>query len=318
MGGVIKFILIFILVVGVGMYLLAKYHPSLPTLSLKPGIGYSSLSGRYSSGSVSGFSLPAWNPVFSNYSGFSSVLNGLSGGYYSGNGYGYQLPQGMSPSQISPYYGQVKIGGVSSYLGFSNQSYAQLYSYLPAGVTVDITGWHIKGNRGDVSVPQAVNFYDYTGLAPDTDIILSGNSIVYMYGNVSAIARNLRLNKCTGFLNLTNTFNPPLPNSCPALYTRDQIVGLSGYCQSYILSLGSCRSPSASFYNSLPADNQGNACRDFLNTLTPKSCYDNHRSDRDFLSNTWMLWINQNAFDPLHDQLTLYDTSGKIVDQYTY
>lgn len=301
------------------MYLLDKYHPTLPSFSLKPGIGYSTLVSGPTSSSILNYSLPVWNPIFgSSGNGFGYVLNRLSGNIYSNGSYQYQLPPGISPSQVSNHFGQVKIGGVSSYFGFVSQSYLQLYSYLPAGATVDITGWHVKGNRGDVSIPQAVNFYDWTGLSPDTDIVLSANSNVYLYGNTSAIARNLRLNKCTGFLNLTNTFNPPLPNSCPALYVRNQIVGLSGYCQSYILSLGACQAPSTNFYNSLPGDNEGNQCRDFLNTLTPKSCYDNHRSDPDFLSNTWMLWINQNAFDPLHDQLTLYDTNGKIVDQYTY
>ena len=167
-------------------------------------------------------------------------------------------------------------------------------------------------------MPQAVNFYSWTGLAPDSDIIISGNSAVNIYGGASPIARNIRLNKCTGYLQNTATFNPPLPRNCPDLYNRQDVLRLSGFCQSYILSLGACGLPDVKFYNALPATGEGNACRDFLNTLTIKSCYDNHSGDPDFLSNTWFAWANNNSIDPLHGQLNLLDRDGFLVDQYTY
>ena len=335
----LKIALVIIVVLGIGIYLIGHYQLSFSSLR---GSGRSSSTSPFAfqtpfsyfrSSSTYGLPLLPWNPKFTSPGGFGSAVGNYTGGgytaggnYLSGGGYyyfggtSYSLPPGITPSQVSPYFGQIKIGGVSAYFGFGQQTQFQLSSSLPPGVNVNITNWYIKGNRGDaIVVPKAVNFYDYTGFSPETDIVVTGNAIVNFYSNTSPMAKNLRLNKCTGFLNAQYNFIPALPQSCPALFNRGQIVTLSGYCQSYLLSLGACQLPSTNFYNSLPGNNESNACRYFLNTIAPKVCWDQHRGDPDFLSNSWLIWTNQNpSFDPLHDDLKLYDQNGRLVDRYTY
>jgi len=147
--------------------------------------------------------------------------------------------------------------------------------------------------------------------------VVSGNNYVNIYSGFSPINRNLRLNKCTGYLENNFTFNPSLPQDCPSI-SRSEISYLSGQCQSYLLSLWGCKLPDYSFYNLLPGNDDGNNCRNFLNNINYTSCLQKHRSEADFMSNEWRVWINENILDSQHDRVLLFDTQGQLVDQYTY
>jgi hypothetical protein len=237
----------------------------------------------------------------------------------------YLIPSGYSREQLSPYFQKIRISSAyaSSFYG-SYPSEIRLYSSLPvrqAGLSkeekVNITGWRIKSNRGEIIIPQAVNIYEPSGFAPQEDIIISGSSVINIYSGKSPINRNFRLNKCVGYLENTYNFNPALPQNCPSI-PRSEIAYLSGQCQSYILSLWGCKAPDVSFYNSLPGTDEGNACRAFLNTINHNSCFQKHRLDSDFLSNEWRIWINQNILDSQHDRVRLFDKQGLLVDEYIY
>jgi hypothetical protein len=188
---------------------------------------------------------------------------------------------------------------------------------LSKGEVINITGWRLRSNKGEIIIPQAVNIYEPSGFAPQEDIVLSTNSNVNIYSNQSPISRNLRINKCIGYLENTVDFNPPLPQNCPSI-SRSGIAYLSGQCQSYIFSLGGCKLPEVSFYNSLPGTDEGNACRQFLSTINHSTCFQKHRFDSDFLSNEWWVWANQNILDPQHDRLRFFDKQGLLADEYVY
>ena len=226
------------------------------------------------------------------------------------------IPPGFSRAQLSSYFGQVKISATPSYFGTNLQ--VRLYSYLSVAQRINITGWRIQSNRWGTVIPQAVDLYDYAGLTPETDIIISGNPSINIYAGQSAIGKNLRLNKCTGYLENSNHFTPSLPQNCPAPFSRNQVVNLFGYCQSYLFSLGVCQLPSDTFINSLPATNEGYVCQQFLRTVNAKSCWDRYGGDSDFLSNNWVLWVGSVGLDPQHDLVRLFDKQGLLVDQNVY
>jgi hypothetical protein len=227
------------------------------------------------------------------------------------------LPQGFIREPLSPYFKKVKISSVSPRSWGSYPSEITLYfSSFQKGETINITGWKIKSNRSFTVIPQAVSVYEPSGFASETDIVLAGSHRVKIYSGAAPFQKNLRLNKCLGYLQNTYRFNPSLPRNCPSI-SRSEIGHLSGYCQSYILSLGSCRLPDTNFYNSLPGD-EGNACRDFLNKISYGFCFQKHRFDNDFLSNEWRVWIGQNILDLQHDKIHLFDKQGLLVDEYSY
>jgi len=227
----------------------------------------------------------------------------------------YLIPSGFTRDQLSPYFQKLKISAYGSFFGSGSQ--IRIYSTLSGKETANITGWRIKSNKGEIIIPQAVNVYEPSGFASPDGIILSGYNTLVIYSGTSPIGLNLRLNKCIGYLQNTNNFNPSLPLNCPYI-SRSEISYLYGGCQNYILSLGGCKLPDASFYNILPGNADGDNCRRFLDTLNYYSCFQKHRSDSDFISNEWWAWINQNNLDPLHDDIRLFDNNSKLVDEYIY
>ncbi len=231
-----------------------------------------------------------------------------------------QIPAGFVREDLSPYFKKIKASSVSVYSNSKGDYSVTLrINYSVKDEAVDITGWKIKSNKGEIFIPQAVNVYEPNGLNNESDIVLSGNGYVNIYKGKSPINRNFRLNRCTGYLQKTYNFSPPLSLNCPRV-DRGEIINLSGQCQSYIMSLSSCALPNLNFYNSLPGTDQGNECRAFLSGITPNSCFQKHQGDADFLSSEWRLWMdfNNNVFDRQHDRILIFDNSGLLVSQYIY
>lgn len=232
----------------------------------------------------------------------------------------YLIPSGFTREQLSPYFQKVQISSVRLFSYSGQPSQIQLYSSLSKDKKVNLTGWQIKTNNARLTIPQAVNLYEPSGGAPSEDIILSGDSRVNIYSNTSPLSKNLRLNKCIGYLSNNYIFIPSLPQNCPTI-SPSEISYLSGHCQSYILSLWGCKTPDDSFYDSLSTIKEGLACRQFLDTVNYNGCFQKHRFDSDFLSNEWWLWLGwgvQPVLDSQHDRLLLFDKDGLLVDEYTY
>lgn len=227
------------------------------------------------------------------------------------------VPQGFTASQLSPYFHQVRFGGISPGSFYSyGYGYGQisLYAYPAASTSsIDVTGWQIKSNRGGEYIPQAVDVYDPLGLSPATDIRLKSGDVVNLYSTSAPV--NLRLNECIGYLPNKSQFNPQLPLNCPYL-DRSQFQSFSGACQNYITSLSSCQSPNlASPY--VPQNDY--ACVAYLeNHFNYHSCFDEHNADSNFLSNEVRVWTGSSPVDPFHDRVLLLDRNGLLVDIYNY
>ncbi|KKR55660.1 MAG: hypothetical protein UT92_C0001G0003 [Candidatus Curtissbacteria bacterium GW2011_GWA1_40_24] len=231
----------------------------------------------------------------------------------------YLIPSGFMRTQLSPYFNKVQISSVSSYVYADNPTIIGFYSSLSKEESINITGWKIKSNHGELIIPQGVEVWESSGAFSKKDIILSGSNYVNIYSNKSVVNENFRLNKCIGYLNNSNKFNPLLYQNCPLPYKdRAEIAYLSGDCQNYIFSLGNCRLPDVNFYNSFPGTDEGNACRSYLSTISYGSCFQNHRHDSDFLSNEWRIWVGENILDSQHDRLRIFDKQGLLVDEYIY
>ncbi len=216
------------------------------------------------------------------------------------------IPQGYTIDQLSPYFHNVQFGSVSV-------GQISLRANLNGSSTVNITGWMIKAKYGSELVPQAIGLYDPSGLAAENDIILRRGDYVNIYSSASAIGKNLRLNKCTGYLENYNHFTPSLPKNCPSINKSD-ISGFSGKCQNYISTLYGCRLPASN--PPVPQNDYG--CIAYLNTINLKGCYDRHIGDSDFLSHEWRVWTSYRFLDQYHDQVLLLDRQGLLVDLHTY
>ena len=228
-------------------------------------------------------------------------------------------PTGFTASQLSPYYGQVRFGGVSA--GCAPYTYGGCYGEItfyansPSQTsTIDVTGWQIKANYGGEYIPQAVNIYDPLGLTSLSDINLKSGDMLIMYSTSAPV--NLRLNECIGYLPNKSQFSPELPQTCPYVDQSAAIQSFSGACQNYIMSLGSCQSPDLS-NPEIPINDY--ACRTYLeNNFNYRACFYAHLGDANFLSNQVWVWMGSSPVGQYHDRVLLLDREGLLVDIYTY
>lgn len=298
-----KILAIFLFVVGLGVALYLYNSGTLAKLgSLFPNAS-SSLFSIFSrpSSSLLGYGGPNDQPAPAYPGNIPAIQNQTQTSIP-----GYQIPQGFTAAQLSPYFHEVRFGNLSA-------QQITLYAYVQGAATVDVTGWSIKTNRGGTYIPQAVNLYDPSGLTAASDIRLDSSDYLNLYANSSPT--NMRVNKCSGYLNQVNQFNPPFPSQCPYA-NRSEISSFSGQCQNYILSIGVCGMPNMAS-PSIPRNDY--SCDTYLqNHFSYKSCFDDHLKDQDFLSNEWRVWMGSSPLDPYHDNVELLDNNGLLVDVYAY
>lgn len=224
-----------------------------------------------------------------------------------------KIPEGFALKDLSPYFDKIKI---SSAAAGSANSYGRivLSASLGGGEKINITGWRLEANRGSQIISQAINIYDPTGLTAESDIFFEKGNRLMLYTSHSAIGKNLRLNKCLGYLENTNDFTPSLPRSCPSPSQDENISSFTGACQNYVRSLGSCRLPGPN--PSIPQNDY--ACRAYIDTINYRGCFDRHRGDSDFLSSEWWVWTGNRFLDSRHDRVLLFDRNGLLVDIREY
>ncbi len=227
-------------------------------------------------------------------------------------------PEGFTAAQLSPYYGEVKIGNVSAASSWSSLAQFSLTaSYGGSESPIDVTGWVLKSNRGGATIPTAAADYNPSGFESSGDILLRSGDTLNVYSSVSPVGVNFRMNQCIGYLNNQYKFSPSLPQNCVSVYDRSEIVTFSGACQNYILSLWSCSVPTPDQINNFSGEP---ACQAILNSrFNYNTCYSRHRFDSGFFTNEWRVWIGGLInFDPSHDRILLFDRDGLLVDEYIY
>ena len=226
-------------------------------------------------------------------------------------------PPGFTLRELSPYYQKIRISSVNP---SSGQTSFTLRFAASEKEPINVTRWRLRANHGDTLIPHAVQDFQPFGSAQDTDIVLVPNGTLSLFSNQSAIpGKNLRLNKCIGYLNNMYLFRPALPNTCPNDVDRYAISRYSGKCQSFLLSMGgSCRTPTPQEKNQLSAP-PDTACQKELEKFTYTNCYTKHRYDLDFFSPNWYVWLGREpSLDPSHDRILLLDAEGLLVDVYLY
>ncbi len=222
------------------------------------------------------------------------------------------IPPGFPKNLISPHFHEVRITQVSPVQSNTPNTYETVV--LTANTNkASIGGWILASNRGHEFIPPAISKLNPSVPAIVQDIVLKNGETLTLYSSLSPLNANFRINKCTGYLNNTYHFDPPLPQECPMVNQRD-ITTFTGACQDYLLSIGSCQSSAPGYL--IP--NYDYACRAYVQRLNYQGCVNAHRADADFLGSAWLAWTGHRFMDPLHDQILLFDANAKLVDRYVY
>lgn len=217
---------------------------------------------------------------------------------------------------LSPYFGKVKISGIS-------QSSITLTNNLAQGEKINITNWRVKGMRGEIIIPQGTELYLSNYPLLKNDIFIKQYDTVYISSDYSpfGINKNFRPNKCFGYLKDYYTSNFPFSFSkiCPQI-NCEEIRYFSESCQSAIRQLQNCFSLNYSNYPQISFDS---SCQAYLENYTAKylnydGCIQNYSKDKDFFQNTWYIYAGYSIFCKCSDNLYLYDQNGLLADKYHY
>ncbi len=232
-----------------------------------------------------------------------------------------ELPLGFKENDLSPYYQKISFSFYKK--NFSNY-FEKIVITNNSEESINITGWYFKTNKGNLfTIPKGIEDYNLNSFLNFQDIVLKpkDKAEIYRGFNPTNIKNfNIRLNKCTGYLNNYYNFQPPLPKQCPTLEIKDLVL-LSGECQNFLKNLKACYQPNSYEINKFANEYQ---CRKYFDELNYGSCYNKYRKDADFFKNEWRIYLKPDVdvfdfnLDSLHDRILLFDKNDLLVGVFVY
>ena len=252
-----------------------------------------------------------------------SLPGSSSGGGTLSNGSLPSLTGGVFGSP-SAYRGIVTLTHFVSGAGSSNPANESIDLFVSqnAGVPVDISGWTLESDATGAGsiIPQGTETPTSGIVNAVQDIVLTPGEHAVLLSGQSPIGASFRENKCVGYFSTFQQFTPPLPQNCPA--PNDELSSLygTGYirdaaCIDFVNKLSRCQVALS------PPVSVSGACQSFLiKYLNYNGCVDAHRSDSDFLGDSWRVYLGRSSslLRTQHEVVKLVDKQGNTVDAFSY
>lgn len=320
-GGIIKILIMVVIALSVLFLLLAAVANYTTPLSDQTSSGGDS--------------------YFTDYDNSTNSLIGFldSDDYSSYSGSSDRDLSNINPQNRSKYAGKVSLSsGSASYAFQPNEEYVVIENN---GAPVNITGWKLENGKGTRPIQYSQNNYVYPSaefavIGQGTEFLdpsgkYSVGPIVLKTGDIAIvttsgpfsyfplpITTNFRENICLGFLH-NYPFNPPISKQCPYPTNDPQIRVVTDECFDYMQSLDRCQDPRET--NKDNFDMQTSQCRAFMTArLNYPACVANNRYSQNFASKQWRVFLGRSheLWASQRELITLYDTTGLIVDQISY
>lgn len=192
-------------------------------------------------------------------------------------------------------------------------SQSNIQSVLLTGLRIQST---VSG-RG-VNIPKGVYLPFQNSVNVETPVYLAPGETAYIITGRSPLGTSFKTNKCTGFFNQYQTFNPPLPSRCPAVSSEPLTSPTNQFndaCLDYINTLPICQVITA------PSNTISPECHRYVTTeINYTKCIDRHKGDRDFYDNNWRIYLGRDdiLWKSRREVIELIDSGGKIIDSRTY
>lgn len=222
----------------------------------------------------------------------------------------------------SPYRGKVTLSAADARESAASREYLVIEASGWNGDDIPLAGWSVQSmlTNARVLIPNSATAHLLGAVNPVAPVMLPpGGSIVLATG-ASPAGVSFRENRCTGYLEQMQHFEPALANACPspreALPLNAMNIRQYGEaCIEYVDALPPCqfvdRVPS-----SLPV-----SCQLFVaNTFSYNGCVATYRRERDFNLDSWRLYLGLGVeqWRNTHDIIRLVDADGRTVDSITY
>jgi len=218
---------------------------------------------------------------------------------------------------------------------------------------IDISGWQLENAKNkrtysvggtlqkfpsdQVVIPKASPFISPLNNHTFENVVLKRNErAIITTGSMGARSPytivSFKENKCSGYLEKLPeySFTPSLSTNCPRPADEPGTDLLDIPCQKYLGYMQSCHTPK---FNTV--DRDGNVCSNCVDGdsslesscvafikahFNYSGCITNHQNDRDFSLNRWRIFLNKpwELWADSHETISLFDSSGKLVDYLSY
>jgi len=230
-------------------------------------------------------------------------------------------------SKRSPYYKKVSMSGVSGVNNPDpNKEYITLYTNIPKGEKIKITGWYLKSETTGnwMSIGKA-SLLPFPFTKTESDVVLQAGDRVTVTKGFSPIGISFRTNICTGYFEENREFSPSLYQQCPRptdenLPKFSTDLDRNDECLDLIERIPVCTTKDSSFTRTLP-DTVTQSCKTYITTqINYNSCVSKHLGDTDFPGNEYRIYLNR--FGPLwrakREIIHLYDQDDLVVSTISY
>lgn len=236
--------------------------------------------------------------------------------------YFFNNPKGGVNTADSPYAQDIEIRRGNADAGDPNNEYIILETRRDMARNITITGWSLESRTAGIKAPlgSAAQILFLGGVSSELPVTVGPDSTIYITTGRSPNGASFRINKCAGYLEQYQDFEPSLDADCPEpadeALANPQKTGTNAACIDFIDNVNRCE-----LYTATIPYEVGSQCRDFiLNDLTYNGCVNRHRNDPDFYKNEWRIFLNrqQELWNNTHEQIRLLDENGKLIGSLTY
>ena len=230
--------------------------------------------------------------------------------------------------EFSPVAGLVEIEKSPSTIQTDNlqDEYIILRALKTNAQPINISNWSLQSMVSDewIGIPQGTPLYTIGEVNEVEDIYLRPGESAVISTSQSPVGVSFRINRCSGFLNDTQEFEPSIKTACISpeaviLPTAKNIKDFGESCASFVEGFKSC--------TYVTSDLQGfhqltQACKDYIKPrLTYNYCVDVYAGSADFFDKAqWRIFLNQDytLWRDTYEIIRLLDEKHRTVDVVTY
>ncbi len=202
-----------------------------------------------------------------------------------------------------------------------DKEYIELSVNSSVSEKILISDWTLKSEMtgAEIKIGEASKLPYTSQINKESAIFVSGGNEVIITTGRSPIGVSFQINKCSGYLEQFQDFNPSIAKKCPLV--EDEDLPFSGpnafddNCWEYIESISRCETPLI-----FPTGMQ-HECREYLTTeVNYNACVDNYKNESDFYQPEWRIFLERKTelWKKEREIIKLLDAQGKIVDVYSY
>lgn len=236
-----------------------------------------------------------------------------------------QLGRTRDFGEVSPYWGKVTIVKSSS----GPRETTPDTEYLTLDISyrntepIVLTGWTLQSmiTNTSVTIGQATKVSTSGNVDIEQPLLAQARDRITVLTGHSPIGISFQLNKCSGYLEQFQDFNPPISRQCPAAedelrFADSDPAQFGDACLRFIDNLPRCEYQINSLPEAFP-----DSCHLFITEkINYSSCVKNHRDDVDFFQPEWRVYLKGESqlWQKEREIIRLLDSSGKTVDVFSY